>query len=894
MIFSAKRKVTDMNRSDILQKKERGLSTAEVAASRAEHGANVLSVRPTKGFIAHFISNLGDPVIKILLCALAVNLVFVFRGGDIIETVGIAVSVFLATFISTVSERGGESAFMRLSEECSKADFRVRRDGRICNIPIEDIVVGDVLIVGAGEQIPADGYVLSGRITVDQSSMTGESREIEKHLSSDTSRLPASPSALFRGCVVLSGEVEMRVEKVGDATFLGEISREIQLDTRESPLKVRLAKLAKQISRLGYVAAILISIAYLFNTFFIDSAFNMRLIAMKLSDLPYLLENLLHAFMLGLTVIVVAVPEGLPMMIAVVLSSNIKKMIRDNVLVRKPAGIEAAGSMNILFTDKTGTLTEGKLSVGEMLLADGTKFDSADTLRRKSNLVAELFNISCRFNTSAIIANNTAVGGNSTDRALLDAIKTMKTPTRCAVKYKTEFDSARKYSSATLYDGRTFIKGAPEKLLPHIRHCTLPTGEIVNFAPYAYGFTRKIEDMTSSGGRVILVAYSDNAVIAPPFGDMTLICAVLLDDKLRKEAKSAVSQLKGAGVQVVMITGDNRNTAEAIAKRCGIIDSERRIVITSDELSRISDDRLRELLPSLAVVARALPTDKSRLVKAAQELGLVTGMTGDGINDAPALRRADIGFAMGNGTQVAKDASDIIITDSNLASICKAVLYGRNIFKSIRKFITLQLTMNFCAVGVSMICPFIGIDAPVTVVQMLWINIIMDTLGGLAFAGESALPSYMREKPKRRDEPILNRYMINQIVFLGSFTVALCLAFLKLPSITSHFRAAEDNIYLLSAFFALFIFSSVFNCFNSRTDRLRLFAGISKNRAFCLIMSSVCLIQIVFVYLGGSVLRTIPLTPHEIIFTMLISLLVFPAELLRKLIWRLRGKKEGF
>ena len=883
-----------MNRSDILQKKGRGLSSAEVAASRAEHGANVLSVRPRKGFLAHFISNLGDPVIKILLCALAVNLIFVFRGGDVIETVGIAISVFLATFISTVSERGGESAFMRLSEECSRANFRVRRDGGISNIPIEDIVVGDILLVGAGEQIPADGYVLSGRITVDQSSMTGESREIEKYRSADTSRTPSSPSAVFRGCVVLSGEVEMKVERVGDATFLGEISREIQLDTRESPLKVRLAKLAKQISRLGYIAAILIALAYLFNTFFIDSAFNMRLVGMKLSNIPYLLENLLHAFMLGLTVIVVAVPEGLPMMIAVVLSSNIKKMIRDNVLVRKPAGIEAAGSMNILFTDKTGTLTEGRLSVGGIVLADRTHLDSAKDFRRISPRGFGLFNLSCRLNTSAILSDGVAIGGNSTDRAMLEAVGDISLPMSAAIRSKTEFDSAKKYSSVTLYDGRTFVKGAPEKLLPHIRYCLLPSGEVADFAHYAYGFARSVEDMTSAGGRVILVAYSDNAASALPFGDMTLICAVLLDDKLRREARGAVSQLKGAGVQVVMITGDNRDTAEAIAKRCGIVDGARKIVLTSDELSKLSDSRLKEILPTLAVVARALPTDKSRLVKAAQELGLVVGMTGDGINDAPALRRADIGFAMGNGTQVAKDASDIIITDSNLASICKAVLYGRNIFKSIRKFITLQLTMNFCAVGVSMICPFIGIDSPVTVVQMLWINIIMDTLGGLAFAGEAALPSYMKEKPKRRDEPILNRYMINQIVFSGSFTVALCLAFLKLPSITSHFRAAEDNIYLLTAFFALFIFSSVFNCFNSRTDRLRLFAGISKNKAFCLIMSAVCIIQIAFVYLGGSLLRTAPLTLAELKFTMIFSLCVFPAEILRKLLWRLRGKKEGF
>lgn len=269
-------------------------------------------------------------------------------------------------------------------------------------------------------------------------------------------------------------------------------------------------------------------------------------------------------------------------------------------------------------------------------------------------------------------------------------------------------------------------------------------------------------------------------------------------------------------------------------------------------------------------------------------------MTGDGINDAPALRRADVGFAMGSGTQVAKDAGDIVILDNRLSSIVRAVLYGRTVFKSIRKFITLQLTMNFSAVGVTMICPFLGIDSPVTVVQMLWINLIMDTLGGLAFAGEPPLQAYMREPPKRRDESILNRYMVNEIALLGGATVAVCLLFLKHPLITSQFRATEGNLCLLTAFFALFIFSSVFNCFNARTDRLGLFAGLKKNPVFLGIMLAVLVIQLLFVYLGGAVLRTMPLTPHELLLTMLISFSVFPLELLRKLFWRCLHGKKGY
>lgn len=882
-----------MQSTGVRQKREMGLSEEEAKRSRAEHGSNLLSTRPQKSFISQFLSNLGDPVIKILLVALAVDLIFVFWGGDIFETIGIAVSVFLATFISTVSERGGESAFRRLSEECSRSEFRVLRDGALKLLPIGEVVVGDLVRVGAGEQIPADGIIVSGRLTLDQSAMTGESREIEKYPTRTGDRTPSSPLSLFRGATVLSGEGELLVERVGDATFLGGISGEVQLDTRESPMKLRLRKLAKQISRLGYFAAALVALAYLFNSFFMDSGFDMRIVAMKFGDTKFLLESLLDAFLLGLTVVIVAVPEGLPMMIAVVLSSNIRRMIKDNVLVRKPVGIEAAGSMNILFTDKTGTLTHGRLGVGGIILGDCSSFSSAAALKRGAPEVFFEVQRSCRLNTSATLVEGSAVGGNSTERALLDFVSGFSFRDSARVVSTQGFDSSRKYSSATLFDGRRLLKGAPEVLLPYVRYALSREGRSVSFASLSYEFYRTLSTLTSSGNRVLLIAFEEREA-REGFSSLTLVCAVVLNDGLREEARSAVGELKGAGIQVVMITGDNRDTAESIAKRCGIIDRRHNRVISSEELSRLSDAEVGKLLPTLAVVARALPQDKSRLVRIAQEKGFVAGMTGDGINDAPALKRADIGFAMGGGTQVAKDAGDIIITDGNLSSIAKAVLYGRTIFKSIRKFITLQLTMNFCAVGVSMISPFLGIDAPVTVVQMLWINIIMDTLGGLAFAGEKPLPSYMREPPKRRDEPILNRYMINQIVILGGFTVSLCLAFLKLPFFTSHFRASSDNIYLLTAFFVLFIFSSVFNCFNARTDRLRLFAGISGNKAFCLIMLAVCFVQILFVYLGGSILRTTPLYPEELCFAFLAAFSVFPAELLRKILWRIRGKKEGF
>lgn len=875
----------------------KGLSPEEIEKSRKAHGSNIISKSKKKSFLAKFAENLGDPVIKILIGALFFNLLFTFRNINWIETAGIAISVFLATFISTVSEYGSEAAFSKLQEEGERIAYRVIRSGGIEEIEISDIVAGDIVLLEAGEKIPADGIIIEGGLSLDQSAFSGEGREIEKVPSARKQNAEkelklSDSNSLFRGCTVLSGEGVMEVTRVGDATFYGTISKEMQEDTRESPLKIRLKKLAGTISVLGYIAAALIAIVYLANAFFFGGAGG------EILSAKYIFGELLHALTLAVTVIVVAVPEGLPMMIAVVLSSNIKKMVRDNVLVRKLVGIESAGSMNILFTDKTGTLTEGKLSVSEIFAGDGSEYKTVYSLFKNKPLFSA-FEMSARYNTSSSVGKNgSAIGGNSTDRALLHFVSAKKTEGKSInVVSKIPFDSAKKYSAVTLSTyGKgymSFIKGAPEKILPHIGYCINGNGDTVPFTERER-LVRQWSVATANSERVIALAFCNRKISGEAdFSALTLIALVCLKDKLRFEAKSSVKELRRAGIQVVMITGDNKDTAVSIAKAAGIMSPSFNLCLTSEELARMDDKKLGELLPRLCVVARALPTDKSRLVRIAQEKSLVVGMTGDGVNDAPALKRADIGFAMGSGVSAAKEAGDIIILDNNLASIVKAVLYGRNIFKSIRKFIVLQLTMNFCAVGISMIGPFIGVEEPVTVVQMLWINIIMDTLGGLAFAGEPALSECMLEKPKRRDEPILNSYMINQILFLGGATVALCVAFLKTEFVSRFFRVADDNIYLLTAFFAFFIFAGVFNCFNAHTNRLNVFANLSKNKPFITIMIAVCTIQLAFVYLGGSVLRTVPLTSRELAFTFAAALLVFPIDALRKIFFRIFSKDKG-
>ncbi len=883
-------------RATVLQ----GLSEEQVRTSREAHGENVLSRKKRKGFIRQFAGNLGDPIIKVLLCALGIHILLMFRQADWLETVGIAVSVFLATLISTVSEYGSEAAFAKLSESCGTGACRVRRGGKVRQVLASEIVVGDVVLLQAGDMIPADGRMLTGALRVDQSSMTGESVAVQKSPGGGE-RTPQNAGYVFGGCTVLQGEGEMLVEAVGDATFLGGISSEVQSEVRDSPLKVRLGKLAKQISRLGYTAAVLVAVVYLLNAFVLDAGFDGEIILHRLHDWSFVLEHLFRALTLGLSVVVMAVPEGLPMMIAVVLSSNVKRMVRDNVLVRKPAGIEAAGSMNILFTDKTGTLTHGKMRVTALQLGTGevVRLPLSDHCG-----LSKIYRRVCLGNTSATAEPDAstgrvrAVGGNATDRALfesaLDDPKTLPTPEQAT--WRLPFESERKYSAA-MVGGMVLIKGAPERLLPFVRRVLDAQGreEVVD--------TRALRALAqkpaAEGKRVIALAYcreggTKEGYAAGGFGALVLIGFAILEDGLRAEAPRAVADLRGAGVQVVMITGDGKQTAEQIARQSGILGGGVDTALEGAELAAMSDDEVRALLPRIGVVARAMPADKSRLVRLAQELDLVVGMTGDGINDAPALRTSDVGFAMGDGTQVAREAGDIILLDNNLASVVNAVLYGRTVFKSIRKFIVLQLTMNFCAVGVSMICPFLGFEAPVAVVQMLWINMIMDTLGGLAFAGEAPKKFYLREPPKRRDEPILNSYMIFQIVWQGLATVSVCLSLLIVPAITDRFRVAPDDIYLLTAFFALFIFMSVCNCFGARTDRLRLLAGIGKNPGFIGIMLAVTVIQIAFVYLGGSVLRTAPLTPAELGFTFSLALLAIPTELLRKIIWRLCGKKTGY
>jgi len=861
------------------------LTASEAEHSRRNHGDNTLPRSPQIGFWRQFLAGFGDPIIKILLAALGLNLVVLFRNFDWFEAVGIAAAILLATLVSTLSERGSEAAFEALQAENAKLFCRVKRAEGLLRLPIADVVTGDVVLLSAGERVPADGVLIEGALAVDQSALNGESREAKKRAGAPAHYEPAlsCPAALFRGSIVQNGEGVMLVNAVGAHTLYGKMATEMQTEERDSPLKIRLSHLAKILSRIGYGAAVLVAIADLALSLWRETGGG----AAALSSLPLQtwMSHLLHAATLAITVVVVAVPEGLPMMITVVLSANMRRMLKDHVLVRKLVGIETSGSLNILFTDKTGTLTKGTPEMAMFCDGDGQFYRRRVDLKQYAPLY-EAVRRGCRDNTEcALTADGKIVGGNGTDRALFAYAAPKKGEKPQNVTRRIPFSSERKWAASAV-GSRVLIKGAPERLLPRCDTYLNQNGER---CPLEHGYiTRRLEMLTESAMRVLLLAEASDLPSNELPERLTLVGLCGIRDDLRPEIRSAVRTVQNAGVHVVMMTGDNRDTARVLAAEAGILRGDKTLVLDAADLHEMSDTEVKAALPRLAVVARALPADKTRLTALAQQCHLVVGMTGDGLNDAPALKKADVGFAMGSGTEVAKEAGDIVILNDDFRSIGKAILYGRTIFMSIRKFLVFQLTMNLCAVGVSLVGPFIGIDTPVTVMQMLWINIIMDTLAGLAFAGEPPEKETMQKPPKPLSEPIITRKMCGQIFLTGGYTVALCLLFLKLPLTARWFPADNGSAFPLTAFFALFVFSGIFNSLNARTERLWLLAHLSENKAFSLVMSAVFLVQIGLIYLGGTLFRTNGLPLNDLILVMAFAFTVVPFDLFRK--WWLRRK----
>ena len=782
-----------------------GLTTEEASKALSEQGNNALTQPPRETFWDKLWENFKDPIIRILILALLVNVVFVYMGhGDWIETMGIFLAIILATFVSTYSEYSNENAFQKLQEEASRIRCKVWRDGEPVELHIDDIVVGDAVILEAGDKVPVDGILLDGDVKLDQAALNGESKEAHKLIAppdftwGDGTIDFLDEHKLFRGSVVVEGQGIMQAVKIGDSSIYGQLTQELKDDERDSPLKLKLKGLAHHISQFGYAGGVLIALAVMLHKAYLYGDFGAYF-----ANTPLLLSDLVQAVILGIIIIVMAVPEGLPLMIAIVSSLNMKKMLRDNVLVRKLVGIETAGSLNLLFTDKTGTITKGKLEVVRFITGDRQEYPSFDVLPAK--LKAFTYQ-NVVLNTSAAVSDGAMVGGNMTERAL------------CTYESDIEGDEL-------------------------------------------------------------------------PADGLTLVGILGIRDEVRPEAIEAIAEVQDAGVQIVMITGDRRETAVAIAKDAGLLQRPNELVWTSAELAEMSDEQVKLELHKLRVVARALPMDKSRLVRLAQEMNLVVGMTGDGVNDSPALKKADVGFAMGSGTEVAKEAGDIVILDDNFLSIKQAILYGRTIYNSICKFIVFQLTINFSAVAINFIAPFIGIDKPLTITQILWINLVMDTLAALAFGGEPALEKYLREKPKDRSAPIVSKKMLSTITMGGVYMTFIAILFYKSSYVDHLFRNAPDHIYTYTGFFCTYIFMAVANGFNVRVSGLNLLEHIDKNKGFLNVMALIVAIQVLLTYVGGRILRTTPLNLHEWSVVVLFGLSIIVVDLLRKSVCQMLEKK---
>lgn len=849
-----------------------GLNSSQVEASRKAHGSNVIPDSEPTTFWAEFKDALGDPMIKILM-AIAALMIGLFVLGDnclkvipgidqgIFEPIGTLIAVFLVATISAKTAVGSDQKYRDLKSRSEKDKVKVIRDGKTQVIDADDIVVDDIVLLQSGDKIPADGTLIDGKLKVNNAALNGETEEAKK-TGDEKSHIPETltgdtfvdKSSLFRGAIVTDGEGYMRVEAVGLATMMGKMAEEMNGEQVDSPLKVKLAKLANQISVFGYISAALIVILYLTMGIVHAGGF-----APFFTNWQGLVHTIVQAANLAILIIVCAVPEGLPLMISLVLMQNTSKMLDHNVLVRKAQGIETAGSLNILFSDKTGTITKGHLEVVNL-------FDGAGTETNPSEALAK-----CIIkNTQAVISDGKVIGGNMTDQALMNYVLTKNiAEPNVTVTKEQGFNSANKFSQAQLSDKTLVYKGAPERLLPNCTKYVAADGTIKDFD--INQLNPKIDEMANKAMRMLAFAYKEDATLKEDKiqEDLVLVGIAAIRDDVRPEARDAIAEVNRAGIQVVMITGDRLETAVAIAKDANLLDKDATILteenkeamlekysatktstdkhgiaVSSAMLGTLTDDEIKILVSGIRVIARALPTDKSRMVRICQEMGLVCGMTGDGVNDSPALKAADVGFAMGSGTEAAKEAGDLVIIDDNFKSIKDAILFGRTIYHNILKFVRFQLSMNVLAVLATLFSPILGLNAPLTVVMLLFVNLCCDSLASLMFGPEPALEKYMDEKPRNRTESIVSAKMLINIILTSVWLAAVgfVMMFKNVDALT---------VYQMQAmYFVFYIWGSLFNGFQCRSDGFDIFVGIKDNKNFIKIPLIIVVAQAAIICVG--------------------------------------------
>lgn len=927
---------------DIKNKKldwKEGLNSQQVAQSKKEHGDNSLSKKQTKTIFQMFLETLKDIWIKILIAALGVKIVITIlgiffptlpKGNDAIEIVSILMAIILATGFSTISEYRNTSRSEALQEEYNKTYAKVIRSGKLISILTSDIVKGDIILLQSGDKVPVDGILLEGDLKVSQAALNGESRDEiktfkkftvernEKTLndlsindildtdlivddkSDETSTDYSNTCKVFMGSVVSSGEAYMKATVVGDATELGKINKSLTENDEEERLdtsSLKLQKVAGMIGKLGVSAAL------------ISAVLQVVLGIARATEAVTVVSVLLlvaEAVMLMASIVVMAVPEGLPMMNSSVQSMNTESLYKKNILVSHKPAFSDAAYMDVLFSDKTGTITKGQLTFVESILGNG--------IITNEPMKYDEFIEALTLNNASKVSDGKAIGSNNMDRALLTYALSngYKEENKAIDKVKegshSLFDSEKKCATIQLKDGSLYWKGATELIIDEITHYKDNDGCLKEFT--SADKNKLVEIMKTQAQRTMKMLaivkkekYFDNIENTKNTKEVketktakkvekertVLFAIACLRDDVRDDAVNTIKTLTKAGIQTVMVTGDAKETAVAIAKEARILtDSPNDIVLTHEELEQLSDDELKEKIKDLKVVSRAKPLDKKRLVTIAQSLDHVVGMTGDGVNDAPALKQADIGFAMGDGTAVAQEAGDVIILNNSLTSIKDCVLNSRTMSKSVGKFLIFQLTVNVATLLMNIIAPVLGWMEPFSIVEILWINLIMDTLAALAFGGEPILERYMNSKPAKRTDDILTTYIKSAIgtsaifITLGSIVILENIGGILTYVTPSNYVGNSE--YERTFMFAFFIYSIIFNSLNTRSENMNLFEHIASNKRFIFVMGGIFIMQTLLLQFGGAVFSTVPLTLKAYLVAIVLALLIIPVDMIRKAI----------
>ena len=863
-----------------------GLTDREANRRLKEYGYNELPHEKKKSIFKVFIESFMDPIIYVMIVAAILS----FIANEPLDALAIIFIILVDAVMSTIQEyRATKNA--EALKDLIKVKTKVIRDNEYIEIDSSLLVPGDIIVLESGTKISADARIInSNNLTVDESILTGESIGVLKEEGESTLSDISKKNMLYAGTSVLTGRALAVVCGTGLDTEVGKIAEKVTTtEESKSPLTIRMEKFSKQITMLIVVISIIIAIVLIYKKY-------------------EPLEIFLSVVALGVS----AMPEGLPLSLTLALTIASNKMSKRNVIVKKLNSVESLGSCTVIASDKTGTLTVNEQTAKKIVLPNGEKFDIEGNGYNDVGKVIPVgdSNIAnARYIATLGVVNNESMlekvkgkwdkFGDSIDIAFLAlgrklGIKSSEFKKVSDIPYESE----KKYS-AVFYkidnDVLCTAKGSVEVILDFCKY-SYEDGEKVKLNKEK--ILKQNEELASNGYRVIAICDGDvplkEKYSEKDVKNLTFIGLVGFIDPVRKEAVGAIKKCKTAGIKVLMITGDHALTAYAIAKDLNIVSSKEEVVTGSDlDFYSDNDEKFDRFVEGKKVFARVTPIQKLKIVESLQRQGEFVAVTGDGVNDAPALKKSDVGFAMGSGTEVAKEASDIVILDDNFMSIVNAILFGRTIFKSIRKFIIFQLTVNICAVLISLIGPFIGINQPVTVIQMLWINMVMDTLAGLAFSYEAPLTEYMNEPPKKKNEHIINSYMFNEILIIGIYLSVLYILFLKVPFFKSFYRLGLNNEYLMTAFFTLFIFTTIFNSFNARTYRVNILSNILRNKVFILVIAFIVIIQLYLIYYGGTIFRTAGLTIYELLVTILISFSVIPIDFIRKILLKKLKFKTG-